>query len=100
VDGSPLNGRKTVSGGVRPQGVQGSGIAELNDTLEGPWPPLPIRLWKRGEVGSDVVTGVKWVEVEGGVRGGEVSCGSKEMGGGVFAGWEGAGLVRGEVSSD
>jgi hypothetical protein len=34
---------KAISGAAHPQGLEGSGMAGPDETLESPWPPLAIR---------------------------------------------------------
>jgi hypothetical protein len=39
------NTRKAVLGMTCPQGIEGSGMAGLSDTLGTPWPSLALRPW-------------------------------------------------------
>jgi hypothetical protein len=41
--GYPPNGHKAVWGVARLQGLEGSGLAGLGETLGSPWIPLPVR---------------------------------------------------------
>jgi hypothetical protein len=40
---------ETVIRGSRPQGIEGSGMSGLSDTLGSLWPPLAIRPWIEGQ---------------------------------------------------
>jgi hypothetical protein len=43
--GHPRNSHKAVSGMACPQGIKGSGMAGLGETLGSLWIPLAIRAW-------------------------------------------------------